>query len=78
MKIIHIAAEVAPFSKVGGLGDVLGSLPKAQNRLGNIVYIITPLYGFILKNKYKLNDINLDSYVTLGDEKYTFKVFEYK
>ncbi|MEI7620664.1 MAG: glycogen/starch synthase [Candidatus Falkowbacteria bacterium] len=44
LKIVHIASEVAPFSKTGGLGDVSRSLPKAQNRLGHDVMIITPLY----------------------------------
>ncbi|MEZ4573790.1 MAG: glycogen/starch synthase [Vampirovibrionales bacterium] len=41
--------EVAPFSKVGGLGDVAGSLPEALYRLlsprGSDMAILTPLHG---------------------------------
>lgn len=64
LKIVHIASEVAPFSKTGGLGDVSRSLPKAESRLGHEVIIITPLYGRLIdKKKYKLRlvfpDVNL-------------------
>lgn len=45
LKIVHIASEVAPFSKSGGLADVARSLPKAIKRLGHEVIIITPLYN---------------------------------
>jgi starch synthase len=41
IKIIHIATEVSPFSKTGGLGDVTRSLPKALFRLGHKEAIIT-------------------------------------
>lgn len=51
LKIVHIASEVAPFSKTGGLGDVARSLPKALHRLGHEVIIITPLYGQVIDKK---------------------------
>lgn len=64
LNIIHVASEVSPFSKTGGLGDVARSLPKALFRLGHKVSIITPLYGKIIdKKKHKLKlifkDVNL-------------------
>ncbi|CAJ1829859.1 unnamed protein product [Sphenostylis stenocarpa] len=45
MNVILVAAECAPWSKTGGLGDVVGSLPKALSRRGHRVMVVTPRYG---------------------------------
>ena len=43
--VLHVAAEVSPFHKSGGLGDVLAGLPPALDAQGIDVRIITPRYG---------------------------------
>ncbi|MGA2052708.1 MAG: glycogen/starch synthase, partial [Opitutales bacterium] len=47
MKILMVSPEVAPYSKIGGLGDVVGALSKALAALGHEVRVVTPLYGFL-------------------------------
>ncbi|XP_009108356.1 probable starch synthase 4, chloroplastic/amyloplastic isoform X1 [Brassica rapa] len=42
--VVHIAAEMAPVAKVGGLGDVVAGLGKALQRRGHLVEIILPKY----------------------------------
>lgn len=45
MNVLHLAAECAPFAKVGGLGDVLGALPAATAAHGVSPSLLMPLYG---------------------------------
>ena len=44
MKIVFAASECVPFSKTGGLADVVGALPKALAELGNDVSVYLPKY----------------------------------
>ena len=43
-KILFVASEAAPFIKSGGLGDVIGSLPKEIADKDNEVAVVLPLY----------------------------------
>jgi starch synthase len=45
MHIIHVASEMAPIAKVGGLGDVVLGLSRALQAAGHTVEVILPRYS---------------------------------
>jgi starch synthase len=49
MKILLASSEVHPFSKTGGLADMVGALSKALAHAGHEARIVTPLYRGILE-----------------------------
>ncbi len=53
MKVLFVAAEASPFIKVGGLGDVMGGLPKELVKKGIDARVILPLYSSIKQDLRK-------------------------
>jgi starch synthase len=50
--VVMLASEAFPYAKVGGLGDVVGVLPKKQAKLGAKVTVIIPAYKMIQHDKH--------------------------
>lgn len=73
MEIIHFSAECYPVAKVGGLGDVVGALPKYQNKLGHVAKVVMPCYNnkFLWENKFELV---YNGWVSLGAKSYEAKI----
>ncbi|MEY4628378.1 MAG: hypothetical protein RLZZ595_704 [Bacteroidota bacterium] len=44
MEILHVSAECYPVAKAGGLGDVVGSLPRFQAEKGHTAAVVMPMY----------------------------------
>ena len=47
MKILLASSEVYPYSKTGGLADMVGALARTLTRRGHQVGVVTPLYAGI-------------------------------
>ena len=73
MEILHVAAECYPVAKVGGLGDVVGSLPKYQTKAGHLVKVVIPHYDtkFINENEF---DCVYSDFVKLGTFNFFFNI----
>lgn len=49
MRMLHVATEIFPYVKVGGLADVLAALPAAQRALGADARVLTPGFPALLR-----------------------------
>lgn len=74
MKIVHVSAECYPAAKAGGLADVVGSLPKYQNVLGNEAIVVMPHYYNNFRNKHQYELIH-EGDIWLGENQYTSRIF---
>ena len=76
MKVLLAASEAAPIIKLGGLGDVIGSLPKALQKKGVNTDIIVPYFPTAetknLKKIYKALELN----VPFDQTTYSVEVFK--
>lgn len=65
MEILHVSAECYPVAKAGGLGDVVGALPKYQNLAGHIAKVVMPMYRtkFLYNNQW---EVVHKGFITMG------------
>ena len=56
MEILHVSAECYPVAKAGGLGDVVGSLPRYQQESGHVSKVVMPMYRtrFLYENEWEV------------------------
>jgi len=66
LKVLFVASECVPFSKTGGLADVVGALPKEIKKSGVDIRVITPLYSAIPEKWRSQMEHLLYFYINLG------------
>lgn len=73
MDILHVSAECYPFAKAGGLGDVVGALPKYINQLGHQAKVVLPMYrtAYLMKKDW---DVVHKGNTNLGDWWFDFTI----
>jgi starch synthase len=66
MNILFASSEVHPFSKTGGLADMVGALGRALAVAGHEVHIVTPLYRGIREKFSSLQRVDWQFNLSLG------------
>jgi len=75
MEILHISAECYPVAKAGGLGDVVGALPKYQNKIGHTARVVMPMYRtkFLNDNEW---DVDFKGHQYLGARYFDYTIIK--
>src|SRR5258706_3060514 len=69
MKILLASSEVHPYSKTGGLADMVGALGKWLGRAGHEVGVVTPLYRGIRERFPGIKNSSLVLDLPLGTQR---------
>ncbi|QKJ63729.1 glycogen synthase [Flavobacterium sp. M31R6] len=75
MEIFHIGAECYPVAKVGGLADVIGSLPKYQSNEENSVRVVIPSYQTAFRSENDFECVHWGK-LKLGNFNFPFSVLK--
>ncbi|MBC7194839.1 MAG: glycogen synthase GlgA [Caldisericia bacterium] len=77
MKITFVASEAHPYIKTGGLGDVVGSLPKYLKKENIGTSLIIPFYKKIKERSLNLEYIT-EIEININDKIFNFKILKDK
>ena len=72
-KVLHVSTECYPAAKVGGMGDVVGSLPLYLHKLGIDARVIIPKYINSWFQKQQFQTVHNGSF-QLGDEAIDYSI----
>lgn len=73
--VVMVSPEIVPFSKVGGLGDVIGALPSALARQGVDISVVSFLYSSIKQDTYGIKPTGKKVMVSFGDKEEEIEIY---
>lgn len=73
--VFHISAECYPVAKAGGLGDVVGALPKFQKENGIEASVIMPWYDKPFVHNHSFTSVHSGN-IRQGNQTYSFEIFK--
>jgi starch synthase len=73
--VVHLAAELSPYARTGGLGEAVASLAKYQAASGIPVTVIMPLYA-VVRERVEVRPLGPAFAVTVGPRTETARLYE--
>jgi len=70
MKVLYVSAEVAPYAKTGGLGDVAAALPPMLRQLGIDIRIMMPDYPCCAESGLRSEHSAAQALIPVGPQLY--------
>jgi starch synthase len=75
MRILLASSEVHPYSKTGGLGDMVGALAKVLGRAGHKAGVVTPLYLGVQERFPEIRKMDWSIDLPVGAQRVTAEVW---
>jgi starch synthase len=75
MEIIHLSFECYPVAKAGGLGDVVGALPKYQTKMGHFAKVVMPMHRTKFLNTHEW-DVDFKGRANIGNWWFDYTVIK--
>ncbi|QAR30698.1 glycogen synthase [Ornithobacterium rhinotracheale] len=76
MHIVHLSAECYPIAKVGGLGDVVGALPKYLNKIEGVESKVVMPYVYNAKTAEINKVLDHEAFLPFGKDKLEVKIWK--
>ncbi|HTK49570.1 MAG TPA: glycogen/starch synthase [Gemmatimonadaceae bacterium] len=73
--VVHLAGELSPYARTGGLGEAVASLAKYQAASGIPVTVIMPLYA-VVRERVEVKPLGPAFAVTVGPRTETARLYE--